>query len=127
MKQEQWIVKESDVRPARPDGTCFYCGVPLGEEHKIGCVIRSQSVVVDYTFRTILSVPEDWDEERINFYMNNSSSCASNRLFDLIRHYVKEGRDICICNLFTGEYIREASLKDLDFYIPSDENKNEKE
>ena len=49
-------VKPDDVRPARQDGTCFYCRAPLGSQHEAGCVIRRKTVVVDITMRLVREV-----------------------------------------------------------------------
>ncbi len=130
METTSFKVKPEDVRPARPDGTCFYCRTPLGEEHAKGCVIRDRTIVVDVTFRLVRKVPEDWDEHDINFHMNDSSWCASNILGEIESVDLE---DRCLCDRFSGTYVGEASVEDEerygicdhDFVKPSKENANE--
>lgn len=33
------LVESGDERPARPDGSCYYCRQPIGTAHLDGCVI----------------------------------------------------------------------------------------
>jgi hypothetical protein len=46
-RPDTWIVKPEDGRPARPDGTCFYCGEPIGGKHKYDCVIPQKAGLDD--------------------------------------------------------------------------------
>lgn len=109
MNQKSHIVKNADVRPARPDGTCFYCSIPLGEEHKIGCVCRRKSVLVEYKIQLVKYYPEDWEEDNINSHLQDSSWCASNAVDELVKINEEKG---CMCNQFFGMYIREATQED---------------
>lgn len=111
MKTAGRIVVQDDVRPARPDGTCFYCSAALGSEHREGCVIRTRTVVVDVTFRYVKEVPEDWDVGSIEFQMNESSSCADN-LADEISSLVTEEDGHCLCGQTIGKFVREATAVD---------------
>lgn len=109
MKREHWIVSDYSVRPARPDGTCFYCRAPLGTEHNIGCVIRSKSVLVDVKIRMVIEVPEDWGPDLIEFARNESSWCASNIVKDIVAQEEHMG---CMCGITEITYIDEASKQD---------------
>lgn len=109
MQREDWTVTESSTRPAGQPDRCFYCGRLIGEQHKEDCVIRSKTVVIDFTFRTVLSVPEYWDEEQIDFRYNESSWCADNILSELVARSEEMG---CNCNICEAKFIRAASDKD---------------
>lgn len=108
MKRNNWIVTEKSVRPAgRPD-ECFYCNQKIGSEHKKDCVIRSKTVVVDFTIRTVMAVPEFWDEEFINFRLNERSWCVDNILPIL----EKKSEHSCLCMHTESKFIREATEDD---------------
>lgn len=109
MKKEDWEVKDYGIRPAGSDYECFYCGVKKGNQHKEGCVIRKRTVVVKMEIEIVLDVPEDWDENFINFHKNESSWCASNIISELQRMDEKTG---CLCEFTEFKYLREASEED---------------
>lgn len=122
MTREDHIVKESDIRPARMDGTCFYCRAPLHTSHTFGCVIRSKTVMVEVTFQILKVVPEDWDKHMIEFSMNDSSSCCNNLVTNLSdqveRMDMKEGS--CMCYHTKGKFLRDATQEDEDtFGVPT--------
>lgn len=106
-RENTWIVKQDDVRPARPDGTCFYCGVPVGGKHKYDCVIPQKSVIVDFTIRLPVLVPVFWDKEQIDFHYNESSWCADN-LLSLIESW-QEQTGCCLCGVMEANYVRGAN------------------
>ena len=113
MNRQDWTVTESSTRPAGQPDRCFYCGQLIGEQHKEECVIRSRTVVVDFTFRTVLSVPEFWDEEQIRFHYNDGSWCADNILSELADRSEKIG---CNCSVCEAKFVREADEKDEENY-----------
>lgn len=71
-----WLVADYGVRPAGPPDRCFYCDMPMGQEHKEGCVIRQRTVVIRYQIDLVVAVPEDWNPDMINFRYNESTWCA---------------------------------------------------
>lgn len=82
-------------------------------------MIRDRTVVVDYTFRVIRTVPEDWDEGSIEFHLNEGSWCADNAIRDLERmHPDHEGisNHRCSCDRFAGAFVREATEEDESRY-----------
>lgn len=109
MKKDNWIVTTEDERPARKDGTCFYCAVPIGGEHKQDCVIRERTIVCDIKIRMVRKVPEDWDVHMIEFSMNDSSSCFNNILHEIDDMAERCG---CLCSFAKGKYIGEAGPGD---------------
>jgi hypothetical protein len=117
-KPSYLVTKENGVRPAGKQDECFYCHQKLDEEHKADCVLRRRTVVVKSTLEHVISVPEDWNEEEINFYLNESSSCTSNhaeRIKSFFEYRESKNRD-CYC--FDGEleskFVREANEDDED-------------
>lgn len=115
MKREHWIVsKEFSERPARPDGTCFYCGAKIGDEHKLGCVIRCRTVKLSITIRDLVfSVPEDWTPEQIEAHYNSGSWCNNNWIKYL--NHMKARMDdvgICMCGNSKIKYLGEATQEE---------------
>lgn len=88
---ETWYVKEDDVRPARPDGTCFYCRQALTMPHELDCVIRSKrtKIVAEITYE--IEIPASWTEEDVLFHRNEGTWCSSNMIQEL------ENIDTCLC------------------------------
>lgn len=117
MKRSDWTVTQTSTRPAGSPEHCFYCGEPIGTQHKLDCVIRSKTVVVDFTVRVVLDVPEIWDEGGINHHYNDSSWCADSLLqYIQNRHRQFElranGKNSCLCNLATAKFVRDANEQD---------------
>ena len=113
MTRSDWTVTESSTRPAGKSDRCFYCGRLLGEQHKENCVIRSKTVVVDFMVRTVLTVPEHWDNEQVNFHYNDGTWCSDNLINELSR---RSENVRCLCDITEAIYIRGASEKDEEDY-----------
>lgn len=109
MKRNNWTVGEYSIRPAGKNDECFYCHAKIGEQHKDGCVIRERTVNVDFTVRVVMSVPESWDEDQINWHYNKGTWCASNLLAALAN---REDSDRCLCGITEAKYIGEATEED---------------
>jgi hypothetical protein len=103
------LVKPDDVRPARPDGTCFYCHEALGSEHKWECVAATRPVVVRATIEYVIDVPRSWTAENIDFHRNDSSWCSGNLIDELER---LDEHDGCLCNTTKFEYLRDYNGPD---------------
>jgi len=56
--------------------------------------------VVKVTINLPMDFPEDWTDEDIEFYLNESSSCCDNRIDDLRRYSETHG---CICSITNHE------------------------
>lgn len=108
-----WTVGPEDERPARPDGTCFYCGEPIGGKHKYDCVVPQKSVMIDFTIRLPILVPASWDKDQIESSYNESSWCCDNLLNYISEWQEKSGR--CLCGAVAAKYVSDAD---------SDEDKN---
>lgn len=109
MKRKDWTITESSTRPAGKPDRCFYCGNKIGKQHKEDCVIRGRTVVLDFTIRTVIDLPECWDTKQIEYRYNDGTWCANNLLNYLERRNKKTG---CICDITTAKYIREATEDD---------------
>lgn len=103
---------ENGPRPAGPPDECFYCKVKVGQEHKEDCGLRSRSVVVRFIFHCVVMVPEDWDQDMIDFHYNESTWCAHNAL-DFLDTRKEE---CCWCSDASAEYLGEATEDDESKY-----------
>ena len=65
-----------------------------------------QNRVVKLSINLPMSFPEDWTDEQILFYLNESSSCCDNRIDDLKDYSEKNG---CICSI-TNHYLYPAKF-----------------
>ena len=113
MKRTNWPVEEFGIRPAGKPTECFYCNEPKGGTHKPDCVIRERTVVVEVTIQMVVSKPENWSPDEIEFHFNESSSCLSNpveQLVDLNERMIEAGD--CLCGMIDVKYLREATASD---------------
>ena len=110
MIKGRWIVGDYSVRPAGDPNKCFYCQEKVGEEHKADCVIRSRTVVMDFTFRLTIDVPESWDAETCEFCKGGGSSYCSDNIIDNIEYAAEQCG--CSCSFMTPRFIREATEED---------------
>ena len=78
-----FIVTEKAQRPARMDGTCFYCLQKIGSEHLSDCVLIQKKAVVKMTVEYEIEVPNHWDGDRVEFHRNEGTWCGSNVLQEL--------------------------------------------
>lgn len=72
------MVEPDDVRPARDDGTCFYCRRPLGSPHKDDCVIVCRWVDVTVTLKLRTEIPAYQSKEQAEFAWNEGIWCVDN-------------------------------------------------
>lgn len=124
MNRKSWIVGKHAIRPAGKPDECFYCHSKLGDEHKHNCVIRKKTVVVKLEIELVRTVPEDWDKQFIEFYLNDSSSCQSNLLGEL-KELSERLPNECVCGKIKGSFVREATAmdeKDQQLFIDMEES-----
>lgn len=110
MRRLGWEVNEEGVRPAGPPDACFYCGKKKGAEHGHDCVIRKRTVVTRITLDLVQLVPEGWEEEQINFYLNDPVWCLENLREEIER--ALSNKHACSCKIMEGKYQREAEEED---------------
>ena len=111
MKRENWEVVDPGIHYL--DGkleNCIYCKSKIGEPHKVGCVVRERTVVVSATIQYVITVPEDWTKEQIEFHRNEGSWCSDNGLREIDNF--RERTDHCLCGNMYYKYIREANAVD---------------
>lgn len=111
MRTANHIVTENDERPARLDGTCFYCRQGIGKQHSKGCVCRDRSVVMTVTVELLVNVPEDYaPDDIIDYWTGTEAGCC---VFE---------RGICDAaatgwarkNITSLGFAREASQRDVE-------------
>ena len=108
----KFIVTEKAQRPARMDGTCFYCMQPIGAEHKPDCVLIHKRVKVRATIEYETEIPNWWGNKEFEFHRNEGSWCANNMVGEL-KKYVEE-KPGCLCGHAEFEYLGEESEPYLD-------------
>ncbi len=111
MRRELWVVGEEAIRPAGLPDRCFYCDAKLGDEHNIGWVMRERTVMVEFTIKMPVLVPEDWTQENMENHWNNSGYCLSNMM-----NHVDEIKRGCLCGCAWVAYVGEATAEDEQYY-----------
>lgn len=107
------LVKDEDVRPARQDGTCFYCRQELGTPHKEECVIWTKTVRVRVTVEYDIEVPRTWDKDMIEFHRNEGTWCADNMVAELeeqVGRYAVDDYQPCMCGTTKYEVIDQPEM-----------------
>jgi len=117
--ETETVVLARDARPLGKPDRCFCCGFPAGSKHSAVCVVPQRSIVMEYTFTVVVSVPAHWDTHLIEFQRNEGSWCADNAL-DELKAQTDGGNEVgglvggCWCDGMTAKYIREADQDDHD-------------
>lgn len=114
IKENMRIVKSSDERPARRDGTCFYCSQPIGSPHKEDCVVPQKTCVVDFTIRMVVSEPAHWSQEDIERHYNMGSWCSDNLMTYIDNWERNTGH--CMCHNTEAHFVREATKEDEEWF-----------
>lgn len=94
-KIDNWVVEKEDERPARMDGTCFYCKEPIGGRHKDDCVIPQKRMKIRMEVVFDVTVPVCFTQENVEFRFNEGSWCKDNVL-PVLEDLRKEAG--CLCN-----------------------------
>jgi len=76
--------------------------------------VPSKKVVVALVSTVIIEVPEDWDEDTIDFSFNESSVCVSN-LFRDIAAACSDTK--CPCMATSVKYVKECKEGEDGFYF----------
>lgn len=71
-----------------------------------------KKVLIKIMVEHIIDVPCEWDEEMVNFYLNDSSHCVCNDLFDASESHFRNDNTNSWLDV-TGTYVREATEEDL--------------
>lgn len=67
--------------------------------------IHNKIKTIDWHISLPMDFPEDWDNEMIEFHLNESSWCCDN-LIDLLEKYSKENG--CICNICEAKVLKDS-------------------
>ena len=110
MRVKSWKVTNFAVRPAGKLDECFYCNEKLGDEHKLDCVIRRKTVVIDITIRMVRPFADDMDKDTIEFYLNDSRFCIDNILIGELENLSEQMG--CLCAVTESKFVREATFED---------------
>lgn len=110
MQRNDWPVGDYGIRPAGDPDKCFYCSAVKGDQHRMGCVIRDRTVVVRTIVEHVITVPEDWTKDNIEF--TEGSSCSNNHIRKLAELIDRLDDGKCTCGMLTIEYVREADKED---------------
>ncbi len=80
--------------------------------------METKKVVIELTVKMIIEVPKDWDEDSINFYLNESSHCLEAEVFQLAREVgfdEEKNPSLCsICHRAKGIYIQDANEENIE-------------
>jgi len=95
-----FLVTEEAMRPASDKRECFYCNQPIGEIHKLDCVLINKKVKIRMIVEYEASVPASWDKNQIEFHRNDGTWCANNAIEEFDREDVS-----CMCGNAEFEYI----------------------
>jgi hypothetical protein len=80
-------------------------------------VLYSKIVMVKVEITIPRVVPAHWGPGDIEFQMNEGSWCSNNIIQDLQRvEAADEGHCRCLCGNFSADYLRDATVEDLDGY-----------
>jgi len=102
MPPDRRLVAADCERPARMDGTCFYCRQPVGGLHVPNCVAFKRRVRVRAVIEYEIDVPASWSKEQIEFHRNEGSWCADNMIDEIS---AIGGEDGCLCAAVQFTYL----------------------
>jgi len=124
MIRNSYPVTKDAIHPMGEPNMCFYCGAAIGEQHKPNCVMREKTIIIEFKCNLLVSVPEFWDKQLIEFSFNESSYCRSTLIEEL---QSLDERVNCICPFSEVAFIREATKEDeTDYNVEyKEENGNE--
>lgn len=60
--------------------------------------------IIEFTIRLPMDYPEDWDDDMIEFHLNESSWCMDNIIDELKKYSETYG---CICGICEGRVIKD--------------------
>jgi len=103
----EYVVTAAAQRPAREDGTCFYCNVPIGGFHKQDCVLIHKRMSVRLIIEYEAEVPAHWTAEQANRYRNDGTWCKDNAMRDVERYMEAKGR-MCVCSMARLDYYEDV-------------------
>lgn len=112
LEHTRLVTPENGPRPNGKPDECFYCNRLVGQPHKDNCVIFSKVVMVKVAVVIPRAVPAHWEQDQIEFQMNEGSYGNDSLIHDLERHQAAD-KFGCLCPGFTAEVLRDATTEDL--------------
>jgi hypothetical protein len=81
--------------------------------------MTNKKVVVDITFQMLREVPENWTASDVEFWLNESSHCFANDLYDLVDEEKRAEDGCCFtCHRTVAKYIKDAEPHDIENLTP---------
>ena len=108
----KFMITKKAKRPASTKDECFYCHNPVSGKHKFDCVLIKKKIKIRAIVEYDIKVPNYWNKEDVEFYLNKSSSCASNIIRDLEKF--QSENEICLCGVTEFKYLKDMSGGFLD-------------
>ena len=108
----KFIVTEKAQRPARMDGTCFYCDQKIGEMHRNDCVLVKVRIEVVASIKYETEMPAHWKKKDFEFSRNDGTWCGSNVIGEIERH--KAESNGCLCGATHIQFMETKSAPYLD-------------
>jgi len=117
------LVTPDDLRPGIKGSSnqCGYCTSILGDPHQPECVCLKKIVVVEMTMQIQMEFPRSFDQDNIEFRLNESTYCTDSAIDGLHRWTEEQeqkknqyGGSRCSCPVTQFKYLRDATEKDVD-------------
>jgi hypothetical protein len=102
---------DSGVRPIGSPRNCLYCKEAVGS-HQESCVCKSRTVVIQLKTWIVVSVPQSWNRQDIEFFFNESSHCSNNEFRQIVDEINRTQGQCCTCFRTKAKYLREAAQRD---------------
>lgn len=77
--------------------------------------------MIDLTVRMIITVPQEWGADEIDFYLNESSHCLGNEILQLAEEEQSKPGTCFTCFRAEARYVRDATAGDLEALRPESE------
>lgn len=125
-RPDTWIVTEDCEKPARRDGTCFWCGAPIGSRHKPECCVPKKSVIVDFTVRLPVFVPDSSEYgDFIEVYFDGDAF-GYFELYEMLKNFYEKNEDrMYVYNEEDDEYDYKFNEISAKFVSDADEIQDE--
>lgn len=81
--------------------------------------MKTRPVVMQFTVKMVVDMPQEWTQDEIEFFVNESSACQS-RYYDQLSEEINAEPNSCnICSRSEGRYLREATPDDIQMMRPA--------
>lgn len=71
----------------------------------------TKKVIIEFIIETTIEVPKGWDEDKINFYLNESSYCQGNLVEQINKEMIdheKTNPNTCnVCHRSSARFLKE--------------------